>query len=140
MVGSAGWSSVSEVRSRRRRCLLWAALAEACLLGVLVVWLADRAEFGSGSLPLVIAALVLTAVGAGSVAMSRQNPWWLRWGIALPLALADGLVGGLMARGILAPQEVADVAVGCVLAGAMVGIWGVATHVARRAVPERDPR
>ena len=135
-----------EVASRRRKGLLWGIVAVACLGGSLVVLLvspqaASSAGFGRAvSLVIVAAAVVLTVTGAGVVLASAQTSWGMRWGVALPLAIAAGGVAVLALATLVTPRQVADAVIAVLLAGAVVGMNVVAAQVARRVVPGHDRR
>lgn len=135
-----------EVASRRRTGLLWGIVALVCLGGSLVVLLvspqaASSAGLGRAvSLVIVAAAVVLTVTGAGVVLASAQTSWGMRWGVALPLAVAAGAVAVLALATLVAPSGVTDAVIAVLLAGAVVGMNIVAAQVARRVVPDSDRR
>lgn len=135
-----------EVASRRRIGILWGIIAVACLGGSLIVLVvspqaADSAGLGQAvSLVIVAAAVVLTVSGAGVVLASAQTSWGMRWGVALPLAVAAGGVAVLALTTLVTPQGMADAAIVVLLAGAVVGMNVLAAQVARRVVHNHDQR
>lgn len=137
---------MDDTSSRRRTSLVWGGIAEVCLAGSLVAWLASppaagRAAFGQvGSLVVVAAAVVLTAAAAVATVVSAQTAWGLRWGIALPLAIAAGGVAVLALVALVGSRELSDAAVAVPLGVAVVGMNVVAAQVARRRLPDRDRR
>jgi hypothetical protein len=110
---------------KRGTALGWAAIAVASLAGVLLAWLGnrsaggggtggDRALFGpTGSVLVLVAALLLTGVGAAGAAGRARLA--LRRLVVLAVAVAAGGVAAMAFGGLFAPQDTGDVGTGLLL-------------------------
>jgi hypothetical protein len=111
--------------------VMWAAIAEVCLVGVGAIWLytmaGTRAGYGrAGSMTVVGVAIVLTLAGA----VAALNSARMRRGAQL--ALAGGLI---VAGGVVVPLVITDVVTGpgvdVPLALAVVGMVVLAVRLIR---------
>jgi hypothetical protein len=120
--------------------LIWAAIAEVALAGVLLVWLispaaAATASYGSLlSMSLLVVSMLFTAIGV-VVLMARRLPRSIKLAITLILAATAGGVIPLALSGLL----VADGGgYGLLLALAVIGMEFLAVHIPR-ATREKIP-
>jgi hypothetical protein len=128
---------VDATNRRRQTALVCGVGAVLVLLGVVAAYAgshatASRAMFGSrGSVAVVVVAAAAAIVGTAFVLTGRRTSPGARWGLALPIAVLAGGVGALAIGSLFAPHDAGDVAIGLLLAAAALGMWVVATQVAR---------
>jgi hypothetical protein len=126
---------------KRDLALVWGLISVICLGGVLLVWLrsptaAGHALFGPGGSRAVAAvALLVTAAGTVAALSFSGSSGRLRWGVALPVALASGAVAALGLGSFLDPGNGTDVSLGLLLLLGAAGTGVVAIQVSRDTLP-----
>ncbi|TYB47783.1 hypothetical protein [Actinomadura chibensis] len=97
-IASAGVERIGPIPGRTE-ALMWAGIAGVGLGGTLFAWLivpdaTEKQLFGrSGSIAVLIMALVTLSAGFVAVVIARRTSPTVRWGVALPC----GAVGGVVA-------------------------------------------
>jgi 4-amino-4-deoxy-L-arabinose transferase-like glycosyltransferase len=131
---------IAPVRPRpRQRVVVCAVTAVVLPSPALAVWLGpagrDHPAVPAGVVVAAVAvamALTLVAAVAAHIRGLRRGP---RWTVALMLAGAAGVVGGLTLQTLLAPRNQVEAVLGVMLAGAVVCMHAVASEVPRRPPP-----
>jgi hypothetical protein len=117
--------------------VLWGAIAEACLGGVLLYWsstagVASRRVFGRrGSVAVLVVAMLATAVNAATALISPARSDVLFWFVAFPLFLAASCAVLLAFGSLFSPKRIADVAAGILLAVGIAAMYIVAWQIFR---------
>jgi hypothetical protein len=121
--------------ANRTTVLVWAAIAEVSLGGLVVALLTafdgdDSVPFGvPGALILLVAAMAVTAVGAAIASAARGAPAAVRYTVAPLLAIAAGLTAALAIACFLSSNgSVAGLGIPLLLA--VVGMNVVTTRAA----------